>query len=108
MRLSPGALPKTPGFLFLASRMVIKRTARNKAVPPDEATVLIREAIRAHVPAAIAELARLALDATSETARVAAINALIDRGYGKLKDVTDGDDGAHAITVRFVAPAEPP
>lgn len=88
--------------------MVIRRASRKKPVPPDEATVLIREAIRAHVPAAIAELARLALDATSETARVAAINALIDRGYGKLKDVTDGNDGAQAITVRFIAPAEQP
>lgn len=88
--------------------MVIKRTPRRKASPPDEATVLIRDAIRSHVPGAIAELARLALEATSETARVAAINALIDRGYGKLKDVTDGDDGAQAITVRFVAPAEQP
>ena len=89
--------------------MVVRRTgSRKKALPPDEATVLIRDAIRAHVPGAIAELARLALEANSETARVAAINALIDRGYGRLKDTLDGDDGAHAITVRFVAPPEPP
>ena len=88
--------------------MVIKRTPRRKPQPPDEATVLVREAIRAHVPGAIAELARLALEATSETARVAAINALIDRGYGKLKDVTEADDRAHAITVRFVTPPEQP
>ncbi len=89
--------------------MVVKRTvSRRKPVPPDEATMLIRDAIRAHVPGAIAELARLATEATSETARVAAINALIDRGYGRLKDTLDGDDGAHAITVRFVAPPDPP
>lgn len=78
--------------------------ASPKRTVADEATALIREAIRAHVPQAIAELARLALDATSETARVAAINALIDRGYGRLKDNTEGDDGGHGITVRFVAP----
>ena len=88
--------------------MAIKRPTRRKPTPPDAATVLIRESIRAHVPAAVAELARLALDANSETARVAAINALIDRGYGKLKDVADGDDATHAITVRFVTPTEQP
>ena len=89
--------------------MAIKRpTRRRSTAPPDAATVLIRESIRAHVPAAVAELARLALDANSETARVAAINALIDRGYGKLKDVADGDDGTHAITVRFVTPTNKP
>jgi hypothetical protein len=86
--------------------MVVKRTGRRKPAPPDEATVLVRDAIRAHVPGAIAELARLALEANSETARVAAINALIDRGYGKLKDTLEGDDGAGAITVRFVAPKD--
>ena len=45
-------------------------------------------------------------EATSEQARVSAINALIDRGYGNLKAASDGDDAAHGITVRFVAPAE--
>ena len=105
--MTPGAF-KRPGFSFPGHLMAIKRAPRRKAAPPDEATVLIRNAIRSHVPGAIAELARLALEAASETARVAAINALIDRGYGKLKDVTDGDDGAHAITVRFVAPPEQP
>ena len=86
--------------------MVIKRAPRRKSGPPDVATVVVRDAIRAHVPGAIAELARLALEATSETARVAAINALIDRGYGKLKDTLEGDYGAGAITVRFVAPKD--
>ena len=73
---------------------------------PDEATDFIREAIRAHVPAAIAELARLAHEASSEAARVSAINALIDRGYGRLKDIPDGDDREHGITVRFVTPPQ--
>ncbi len=84
------------------------RASPKRKDAPDEAAALIRDAIRAHVPAAIAELARLAREATSETARVAAINALIDRGYGRLKDAADGDDGGHGITVRFVAPAEKP
>ena len=80
---------------------------RSVAAPPDDATAVIRDAIRAHVPAAIRELARLAHEATSEQARVSAINALIDRGYGNLKAMPDGDDGPHDITVRFVAPPSP-
>ena len=82
------------------------RASPKRKDAPDEATSLIREAIRSHVPDAIAELARLAREANSETARVAAINALIDRGYGRLKDMNDGDDGQHGITVRFVTPPQ--
>ena len=82
------------------------RGASKRKPMADEATAAIRDAIRAHVPAAVAELARLAREASSETARVAAINALIDRGFGRLKDLNDGDDSQHGITVRFVAPPE--
>ncbi len=81
-----------------------RASPRRQPEPADEATDLIREAIRSHVPAAIAELARLAHEATSEAARVSAINALIDRGYARLKDTPDGDDREHGITVRFVTP----
>ena len=84
-----------------------KPRAQSAPPPPDDGTSAIRDAIRAHVPAAIRELARLAHEATSEQARVSAINALIDRGYGNLKAMTDGDDGPHDITVRFVAPSSP-
>jgi hypothetical protein len=38
---------------------------------------------RAHAPDAIKELARLAVKAKRETARIAAIRELLDRGYGK-------------------------
>ncbi len=88
--------------------MPARASPRRRAVPLDEATDLIRDAIRAHVPAAIAELARLAREASSETARVSAINALIDRGYGRLKDTPDGEDSQHGITVRFVTPPQNP
>ena len=43
----------------------------------------IRELACAHCPDAIAELARLAVKAKSEAARIAAIRELLDRGYGK-------------------------
>jgi hypothetical protein len=38
---------------------------------------------RQHAPAVIVELARLALKAKNETARIAAIRELLDRGYGR-------------------------
>ena len=78
--------------------------ARKAAAPPDAATAEIRAAIRAHVPDAIRELARLAREASSEQARVSAINALIDRGYAELKSAAEAEDGAQGITVRFVSP----
>ena len=43
----------------------------------------LRYLARAHAPAAIQELARLAMKAKSETARIAAIRELLDRGFGK-------------------------
>jgi hypothetical protein len=43
----------------------------------------LRELARAHAPEAIKELARLALHAKTETARIAAIRELLDRGFGK-------------------------
>ena len=43
----------------------------------------VRELARAHCPDAIGELARLAVEAKSESARIAAIRELLDRGYGK-------------------------
>ena len=43
----------------------------------------VQELARQHAPAAIIELARLALKAKNETVRVAAIRELLDRGYGR-------------------------
>jgi hypothetical protein len=45
----------------------------------------VQELARLHAPAAIAELARLALKAKNETARIAAIRELLDRGYGRAR-----------------------
>lgn len=79
---------------------------RDPDASPDAAAAEIRAAIRAHVPDAIRELARLAREATSEQARVSAINALIDRGYGDLKHLAEADEDVSGITVRFVTPPE--
>jgi hypothetical protein len=43
----------------------------------------VQELARQHAPRIIVELARLALKAKSETARIAAIRELLDRGYGR-------------------------
>jgi hypothetical protein len=43
----------------------------------------VQELARLHAPRIIVELARLALKAKSETARIAAIRELLDRGYGR-------------------------
>jgi hypothetical protein len=43
----------------------------------------IRELARVHAPTAIEELARLALKAKSESARISAIRELLDRGFGR-------------------------
>jgi hypothetical protein len=43
----------------------------------------VRELARAHAPEAVTELAKLAKQAKSEAARIAAIKELLDRAYGK-------------------------
>ena len=51
----------------------------------------IQQLARAHAPAAITELARLAKAAKSEAARVTACSALLDRGYGRPPQFNTGD-----------------
>jgi hypothetical protein len=70
----------------------------------------LRDLARARAPEAIRELARLAVKARSETARIAAIRELLDRGYGKPTQYVAGEeDGVPvrtSIEVSFVrAPA---
>ena len=49
----------------------------------------VQELARQYAPSAIAELARLALKAKSETARIAAIRELLDRGYGRARQAME-------------------
>jgi hypothetical protein len=60
-----------------------KRRGGRKAGVPNKATAEIRMLAREHGAAAIEELARLATEAQSETARISACNALLDRAYGR-------------------------
>jgi hypothetical protein len=49
----------------------------------------VQELARQHAPSAIVELARLALKAKSETARIAAIRELLDHGYGRSRQAME-------------------
>lgn len=59
-----------------------RRGGRKKGTP-NKATAEIRELAQAYAPEYLAELARLAKEAQSESVRVSAIGMLLDRGYGK-------------------------
>ena len=67
--------------------------AKNTATKKAKAT--IGELARAHAEGAIAALVSIASSGVSESARVAAANALLDRGYGKPSQAMEvtGKDG---------------
>jgi hypothetical protein len=71
----------------------------------------VRDLARQHAPAAINELARLASSAKNETARVAAIKELLDRGYGRsgpatIEATAEGEKITEIVRV-IVSPPEP-
>ena len=71
------------------------KTGGRKAGTPNKATAEVKELASKFAPAAIVELARLATEAESEAARVAAANSILDRAYGKpaqAMDVTSGGE----------------
>ena len=65
--------------------------AGRKPGVPNKATAEIKALAQVHASVAIKELARLAVGAESEAARVAAIKELLDRGYGKSSQPLSGD-----------------
>ena len=69
-----------------------RRGGRKKGVP-NKATAEIRTIASKYGPEAVRELARLATEAESEAARVAAIKELLDRGFGKSPQPLTGEDG---------------
>jgi hypothetical protein len=73
---------------------------------PNKATADIKALAAVHAPAAMKELARLAVQAQSEAARVAAIKELLDRGYGKARQPVDhgGADGGAIVHVVQLVP----
>jgi hypothetical protein len=67
---------------------------------PNKATASIRDIARQYTDKAIDALVKV-LDAPSEpaAARVAAANAILDRGYGKATTVIAGDDEGGPVKV---------
>ncbi|CAO4196661.1 DUF5681 domain-containing protein [Methylorubrum extorquens] len=73
-----------------------------------KASARVRDAAREHTEAALAVLVQIATAGESEAARMAAANAILDRGYGKPTQPVDGDGDGGAIpvglTVQFIRP----
>jgi hypothetical protein len=82
-----------------------RRGGRKKGTP-NRSTAEVRRPIvelcRAYAPAAVHELARLAREASSETARIAACNAILDRAYGKAPQPM-ADANGDAVTPQVLA-----
>ena len=70
-------------------------------------TMSLAEAARSHSPIALQTLVDICQRGESESARVSAANALLDRGYGRPKDHVEltGKDGA-AVAVSTELPAD--
>lgn len=68
-----------------------KKGATNKA------TAELKEIARQHTPEMLAELVRIATTGESEQARVAAIEEVLDRGYGKPAQSVMGDNDGPPI-----------
>jgi hypothetical protein len=63
----------------------------------------IRSLARAHTETCIRALASIVVKSENDNARVAAINSLLDRGWGKAAQThTDGDGGPIQIVLRQV------
>lgn len=85
--------------------------AGRKKGEPNKATGSLRDLAREYTPQALEALAKVMLKGESESARVSAASALLDRAYGKPSTVLAGDEdgGAiktiHEIIMRGVGPA---
>lgn len=87
-----------------------KRQGGRKPGVPNKATATLRELAQQYIPSALVELARLANEAESESARVAAIKELFDRAYGKAPQAHTGADGEgpiqHQVGVSWMTEAQ--
>lgn len=77
-----------------------RRGGRKKGTP-NKATAELKDLARLYTEPAIKELARLALKAKNEQARVSAIKELFDRGWGKATQVVAGDNDGGPIRVSW-------
>src|SRR3954470_10378387 len=61
----------------------------------------LRELARQHTETALAMLVEICQSGENESARVAAANAILDRGWGKAAVPIDADDGPVEITFKI-------
>lgn len=73
-----------------------RRGGRQKGVP-NKATASLKEVAREYTEDALRTLAQIMVEGESESARVAAANAILDRGYGKPSTVLAGDEDGGAV-----------
>ena len=73
-------------------------SGRKKGVP-NIATRDIKALAQKHGPKAIKAIVKLAEEAENEATRLAAWNAILDRAYGKARQVVSGDDDSPPISV---------
>lgn len=66
--------------------------AGRKPGAPNKATATLKELAREYTPQALEALVKVMIHGESEAARVAAANAVLDRGYGKPSTVLAGDE----------------
>lgn len=88
-----------------------RKTGGRKPGSLNKTTADVKALAQAHTAAAIGELVRLALHSENDSARVAAIKELLDRGHGKARQpIIGGDDSEPPVkmklAVSFVASAE--
>ena len=86
-----------------------KKTGGRVAGTPNKATADLKALAGEYTQEAIAELARLATGAESETARVSAIKELLDRGHGKPAqsvEVGGKDGGPVKMVVEWLKPSQ--
>ncbi|MCA0358723.1 MAG: hypothetical protein LCH78_18065 [Proteobacteria bacterium] len=93
-----------------------RKTGGRQKGTPNKATADIKALAMEHAAKAMSELARLATEAESEAARVAAIKELFDRGFGKARQGVDIDASVtgeltanlHTVEYTIVDPATGP
>ncbi len=84
-----------------------KKTGGRQKGSLNKSTAEIKALAQKYSQDAVDELARLATKAESESARVAAIKELLDRGHGKSPQAIvsdDGDGGPFKIEFSWAAP----
>ncbi len=78
-----------------------KTGGRTKGTP-NKATAEIKALAQKYTEASMKELGRIALEGTSETARVAAIKEIFDRGYGRaIQSISSDQDNPQKIEISW-------